>query len=102
MQNMKLTKTLKTENKQNTEQILQCFTERWDKAEKLTRGQSQENEVPIPKEAPAHSLVLTFTVESSGFSRDNPHGRSLFSRDIERSPQIELVNPCYCPDYIMM
>ena len=77
MQNMKLTKTLKIENKQNTEQILQRFTERWDKAEKLIRGQSQENEVPIPKEAPAPNPVLTFTVESSGFSRDNSHGRSL-------------------------
>ena len=77
MQNMKLAKTLKTENKQNTEQILQCFTERWDKAEKLIRGQSQENEVPIPKEVPVPSPVLTLTLEGTGFSRDNKHGRSL-------------------------
>ena len=77
MQNMKLAKTLKIENKQNTKQIMQHFTERWDRAEKLIKGQPQENEVPIPKEAPAPSGVLTFTVESSGFSRDNLHGRSL-------------------------
>ena len=77
MQNMKLTKTLKIENKQNTKQIMQQFTERWDQAEKLIKGQPHENEVPIPKETPAPSGVLTFTVESTGFSRDNPHGRSL-------------------------
>ena len=77
MQNMKLAKTLKIENKQNTEQILQRFTERWDKAEKLIRGQPQENEVPIPKEVPVPSPVLTLTLEGPGFSRDNQHGRSL-------------------------
>ena len=77
MQNMKLAKTLKIENKQNTEQILQWFTERWDKAEKLIRGQPQENEVPIPKEVPVPSPVLTLTLEGPGFSRDNQHGRSL-------------------------
>ena len=77
MQNMKLAKALKIENKQNTEQILQQFTERWDKAEKLIRGQPQENEVPIPKEVPVPSPVLTLTLEGPGFSRDNQHGRSL-------------------------
>ena len=34
MQNMKLAKALYFENKKNTEQILQQFTERWNKAEK--------------------------------------------------------------------
>ena len=47
MQNMKLAKALKFENKQNTEEILQKFTEKWNKAEKLIRGQPQEDEVPI-------------------------------------------------------
>ena len=58
---MKLTKTLKIENKQNTEQIMQHFTERWDRADKLIKGQPQENEVPIPNKVTVPSLVLMLT-----------------------------------------
>ena len=78
MQNMKLAKALKIENKQNTEQILQQFTERWNKAEKLIRGQPQEEEVPIPKEVPVPSQVLKLTFEGPGFARENQHTRGLF------------------------
>ena len=53
MQNMKLAKALKIENKQNTK--------RWNKAEKLIRSQPQEEEVPIPKEVPVPSQVLKLT-----------------------------------------
>ena len=42
MQNMKLAKALKFESKKNAEEILQKFTEKWNKAEKLIRGQPQE------------------------------------------------------------
>ena len=78
MQNMKLAKALKIENKQNTVQILQKFTEKWNKAEKLIRGQPQENKVPIPKEVPVPSPVLTLTLEGPGFARENQHTRGLF------------------------
>ena len=78
MQNMKLAKALKIENKQNTEQILQQFTERWNKAEKLIRGQPQEEEVPIPKEVLVPNQVLKLTFEGPGFLRENQHTRGLF------------------------
>ena len=66
---MKLTKTLRNENKQNSQQIMQLFTKRWDRAE----GQAHKNDVPKPKETPVPGGVLTLTVESTGFSRDNWH-----------------------------
>ena len=74
---MKLTKTLRNENKQNTQQIMQLFTERWDRAEALFQGQAHENDVPKPKETPAPGGVLTLTVEITGLSRDNLHERRL-------------------------
>ena len=80
MQNMKLAKALKFENKQNTEEILQKFTEKWNKAEKLIRGQPQEEEVPIPNEAPVQvpSPMLTVTVQGPGFARENWHERGIY------------------------
>ena len=78
MQNMKLAKALKIENKQNTEQILQQFTKRWNKAEKLIRGQPQEDEVPIPKKAPVPSQMLTLRLQGPGLSRENQHARGLY------------------------
>ena len=78
MQNMKLAKALKIENKQNTEQILKKFTEKWNKAENLIRGQPQEEEVPIPKEVPVPNQVLKLTFEGPGFTRENQHSRGLF------------------------
>ena len=74
---MKLTKTLKTENKVNAEQIMKLFSERWDRAEALFKDQAHENNVPKPKEPQATSGVLTLTVESAGLTRDDPHGRSI-------------------------
>ena len=74
---MKLTKTLRTENKKNAEQIMKLFSERWDQAEALFKDQARKNNVPKPKESQATSGVLTLTVESTGLARDNPHGRSL-------------------------
>ena len=74
---MKLTKTLRTENKQNGKQIMKLFSERWDQAEALFKDQACENNAPKPVETQATGGVLTFTVESTGLSRDNPHGRSL-------------------------
>ena len=74
---MKLTKILKTENKENAKQIMKLFSERWDGAEALFKDQARENHVPKPKELQATSGVLTLTVESTGLTRDNPHGRSI-------------------------
>ena len=74
---MKLIKTVRIENKKNAEQIMQLFTEMWDRAEALFKDQACENNAPKPAETQATGGVLTFTVESTGFSRDNPHGRSL-------------------------
>ena len=79
MKNMKLAKVLKIENKQNTKQILQQFTERWNKAERLIRAQPQEEEVPIPKEVPVPSQVLKLTFVGPGFPRENQHTKGSFS-----------------------
>ena len=70
---MKLTKTMKTENKENAEQIMKLFSERWDRAEAMLKNQARENNVPKPKEPQATSGVLTLTVESTGLTRDNLH-----------------------------
>ena len=73
MQNMKLAKALKFENKKNAEEILQKFTEKWTEAEKLVRGQPQKEEVPIPDKAPVPvtSPMLTVTVQGPGYAREN-------------------------------
>ena len=80
MQNMKLAKALKFENKQNAEEILQKFTEKWTKAEKLIRGQPQEEEVPIPDKAPVQvpSPMLTVTVQGPGYARENWQERGIY------------------------
>ena len=74
---MKLTKTLRTENKKNAEQIMQLFSERWDRAEALFKDQARKNNVLKPIEPQATSGVLTLIVESTGLTRDNLHGRSI-------------------------
>ena len=73
----KLTKALRTENKKNAKQIMKLFSERWDRAEALFKDQACKTNVPKPAETQATGGVLTFTVERTGLSRDNPHGRSL-------------------------
>ena len=80
MQNMKLAKALKFENKQNAEEILQKFTEKMTKAEKLIRGQPQEEEVPIPDKAPVQvpSPMLTVTVQGPGYARENWQERGIY------------------------
>ena len=47
MQNMKLAKALKFENKQKTEEILPKFTEKWNKAEKLIRANLKKKKCPF-------------------------------------------------------
>ena len=74
---MKLTKTLKNENTQNTQQNMQLFTERCGRAEVLFQGQAHKKYVPKPRETPSPGGVLTLTVDSTGFSRDNLHKRRL-------------------------
>ena len=74
---MKLTKTMKTENKENAELIIKLFSERWDRAKAMFKSQACKNNVPKPKEPQATSGVLTLTVESTGLTRDDPHGRSI-------------------------
>ena len=80
MQNMKLAKALKFENKKNAEEILQKFTEKWTEAEKLVRGQPQEEEVPIPDKAPVQvpSPMLTVTVQGPGYARENWQERGIY------------------------
>ena len=74
---MKLIKTMKTESKDNTKLIKELFSERWDQAEAMFKKQACENNVPKPKEPQATGGVLTFTVESTSLTRDDPHGRSI-------------------------
>lgn len=56
---------------------MKLFSERWDRAEALFKDQACENNVTKPNETQDPGGVLTFTVESTGLSRDNLHGRSL-------------------------
>ena len=71
MQNMKLAKALKIENKQNKKLILEKFNENWNKAENLIRGQPQREEVPIPKEVLVPNQLLKLTVQGQGYTREN-------------------------------
>ena len=57
MQNIKLSKTLKIENKQNTKQIMQRFTERWDQAEKLIKTSLKKMKCQYQKK---HQLLVEF------------------------------------------
>ena len=56
---LKLTKTLKTENKENAKQIMKLLSKRWDQAEVLFKDQARENNVQNPKEPQATCGVLT-------------------------------------------
>ena len=80
IQNIKMAKVLKFENQQNTEEILEKFTEKWTKAEKLIKRQPQDKEMPIPIEAPVQvpSPKLTITVQGSGYNRDDRQERGIF------------------------
>ena len=79
MQNMKLAKALKFESKKNSKEILQKFTEKWTAAEKLVRGQPQEEEVPIPDKAPVPvpSPMLTVIVQGPGYARETQQERGI-------------------------
>ena len=77
MQNMKLAKALKFENKQYTELILEKFDENWNKAENLIRGQPQREEVPIPKEVSVNNQLLKLTVQGQGYARENRQERGI-------------------------
>ena len=75
MQNIKIAKALKIENKQNKIKILEMFNENWNKAENLIRGQPQGEEVPVPKEVSVPNQVLKLTVQGPGYTRENRHER---------------------------
>ena len=77
MQNMKLAKALKFENKQYTELILEKFDENWNKAENLIRGQPQREEVPVPKEVSVNNQLLKLTVQGQGYARENRQERGI-------------------------
>ena len=52
IQNLKKAKALKVDNQQNTKKILEKFTEKWTKAEKMIRGQPAVEKIPSPMDAP--------------------------------------------------
>ena len=56
---------------------MKLFSERWDQAEAMLKNQARKNNVPKPKEPQATSGGLTLTVESTGLTRNDPHGRSI-------------------------
>ena len=79
MQNIKMAKALKIENKQNKKKILEKFTENWNKAENLIRGQPQQEAVPIPKEVAVPNKLLQLTVQGQGYSKESWQERGIFS-----------------------
>ena len=78
MQNMKLFKALKFENKPYKELILEKFDENWNKAENLIRGQPQREEVPVRKEVSVNNQLLKLTVQGQGYTRENQYERGIF------------------------
>ena len=80
IQNIKMAKALKFENQQNTEEILEKFTEKWTEAEKLIKRQPQVEEMPSPIEAPVQvpSPKLTITVQGSGYNREDRQEWAIF------------------------
>ena len=80
VQNIKMAKALKFENQQNTEEILEKFTEKWTEAEKLIKRQPQVEEMPSPIEAPVQvpNPKLTITVQGSGYNREDRQERAIF------------------------
>ena len=79
MQNIKMAKALKIENEQNKKKILEKFTENWNKAENLIRGQPQQEAVPVPKEVAVPNPLLQLTVQGQGYSRESWQERGIFS-----------------------
>ena len=80
IQNIKMAKALKFENQQNTEEILEKFTEKWTEAEKLIKRQPQVEEIPSPIEAPVQvpNPKLTITVQGSEYNREDRQERAIF------------------------
>ena len=74
---IKLKKTVKTESKENTELVMKLFSERWDRADAMFKNQARKSNAPMQKEPQTTSRVLTLTVESTGITRDDLHGRNL-------------------------
>ena len=68
---------MKSESRDNAKLIRELFSERWDQAEAMFRNQARKNNVPRPREPQATSGVITFTVDGTGLTRDDTHGRSI-------------------------
>ena len=66
IQNMKMAKALKDDNKENKKEILKEFVENWSKAENLIRGQPRQETMPISREVAVPSPLLQVTVRGQG------------------------------------
>ena len=66
IQNMKMAKALKDDNKENKKEILKEFVENWSKAENLIRGQPRQETMPISKEVAVPNPLLQVTVRGQG------------------------------------
>ena len=68
---------MRNESRDNTEVIKELFSVRWDRAEAMFRNQACENNLSRPREPQATGGVVTFTVDGTGLTRDDTHGRSI-------------------------
>ena len=73
----KLVKEMRTEVRNNTQEIKDLFSERWDRAEILFTSQSHNVNIPRAKEPQPTSEGVSITLHGVNLNTDNLYGRRI-------------------------
>ena len=73
----KLIKEMRTEVRNNTQEIKDLFSERWDRAEALFTNQSRNINIPRAKEPQHTSEGVTIMLNGTSQNTDNLYGRRI-------------------------
>ena len=68
---------MRTEIRNNTQEIKDLFSERWDRAEILLTNQSRDINIPIAKEPLPTNEGVSIMLHGANLNTDNLYGRHI-------------------------
>ena len=68
---------MRTETRNNTQEIKNLFPERWDRAEALFANQKRDINMPRAREPQTTGEGLTITLNGATLNTDNLHGKCI-------------------------
>ena len=68
---------MRTEIRDNTKEIKDLFSERWDRAEAMFMNQGRDINMQRAREPQPTSEVLTLTLNGASLNTDNLHGKCI-------------------------